>query len=131
MQVIRKTKMKLIALHSFRNPRNRIPGLPVHVARGTRFEVGSFATLKELERNDEKSAELVVKLLLAKCVAEYSPEVEAKLRAENAQDEKREANFKAVDARAATLGANSALADALQRLAALPEAAAPRAPARR
>ena len=96
--------MTLIALYSFRNPRNRIPGQPIHIERGTRFEVGSFATLKELERNDEKNAQLVVSLMFAKCCAEPTPEVVKRIEDAIAQDEQRAKHFAALDAQAALVG---------------------------
>jgi hypothetical protein len=88
--------MQLIARRSFRNVNGAIAienaVHPQHIEIGTRFSIGGDASLKELERTDQSAAKLAVMLLMAKCVAEPTPEVVATIQAEVAQDRRREAN---------------------------------------
>jgi hypothetical protein len=123
--------MKIIFLRDTRNPKAKlqVPNAvhPEHIAKGTVLDIGGLATLKELNQADERLAALVAMQLFCGAAVEYSVEAEAGVLREIAEDEQRLANAKALDHRASTLGANASLADALQRLAALPE---PRAPAR-
>jgi hypothetical protein len=127
--------MKIIFLRDTRNPKGKlqVPNAvhPEHIPKGTVLDIGGLATLKELNQTEERLAAVVAMELFSGAAVPYSVAAEAGVLREIAEDEKREANAKALDQRAASLGANAALADALARLAALPEAAAPRAPTRR
>lgn len=102
--------MRLIFLRGTRNPLKgkwRISNAPQgeHIERGTILEIGTAPTLKELHRQDEKLGELVAALTLAHAVGDANdPAVVKRVEDEIAQDQRREAAAKAMDARAALIG---------------------------
>ena len=85
--------MEFIATCSFRNVGGKIKienALnPEHVHKGAIFDIGTAETLKGLAKEDQKTAELAARLIMAKCAEPATPETIARVEAELEQERKR------------------------------------------
>lgn len=102
--------MKLIALRDFTNVKGL--GLKVkdqqhdnHIHEGAEFEIGTSATLKELEEADPAKARTVAQLIYAGCVGDATDAAVVKRVKENAAARKKREEAEAAASKKADLSA--------------------------
>jgi hypothetical protein len=87
--------MKLIATRDFRNVGHRIQvenvQHPDHVPRGATFELGAAADLKALKKEDRELGYFAAMLVMSGVADAPTPEIIARIEAENEVARKREA----------------------------------------